>query len=61
MKSIHHLQTMAWTYQEICQGERPWTALGNFMNDWFDYAKDRRAQLLTFRLKGSTRTSQEVP
>jgi hypothetical protein len=46
MKSIHHLQTMAWTYQEICQGERPWTALGNFMNDWFDYAKDRRAQLV---------------
>ena len=46
MKSIHHLQTMAWTYQEICQGQRPWTALGNFMNDWFDYEKDRRAQLV---------------
>ena len=46
MKTIDHLQTMALTYQEICQGERPWTALGNFMNDWFDYAKDRRAQLV---------------
>jgi hypothetical protein len=46
MKTIGHLQTMAFTYQEICQGERPWVALGNFMNDWFDYAKDRRAELV---------------
>src|SRR5438128_6836500 len=46
MKSCDHLQTMAVTYQEICQGEAPWVALGNFMNDWFDYAKDRREQLV---------------
>ena len=46
MRTTNHLQTMALTYQEICQGERPWIALGNFMNDWFDYAKDRRAQLV---------------
>lgn len=46
MKNINHLQTMALTYKEICQGERPWVALGNFMNDWFDYAKDRRTQLV---------------
>lgn len=37
---------MAVTFQEICQGETPWVALGNFMNDWFDYAKDRRVQLV---------------
>ncbi len=47
MKSIDHLQTMAVTYQEICQGETPWVALGNFMNDWFDYAKDKRVQLVS--------------
>lgn len=46
MKSVDHLQTMAFTYQEICQGELPWVALGNFMNDWFDYAKDRRIELV---------------
>ena len=46
MKTIDRLQTMALTYQEICQGERPWAALGNFMNDWFDYAKDRRTELV---------------
>ena len=46
MKPIYHLQTMALAYQEICQGERPWVALGNFMNDWFDYAKDRRDELV---------------
>ncbi|MGH2498013.1 MAG: hypothetical protein ACRDIV_25205 [Ktedonobacteraceae bacterium] len=47
MKSIDHLQTMAVTYQEICKGETPWVALGNFMNDWFDYAKDKRVQLVS--------------
>ncbi len=46
MRKLDHLQTMALTYQEIVQGERPWTALGNFMNDWFDYAKDKRPQLV---------------
>ena len=47
MKSIDHLQTMAVTYQEICQGEMPWVALGNFMNAWFGYATDKRAQLVS--------------
>lgn len=46
MESINRLQTMAFTYEEICQGQQPWVALGNFMNDWFDYAKDRRAELV---------------
>jgi hypothetical protein len=46
MRTVDHLQTMSLSYQEICQGEAPWIALGNFMNDWLDYAKDRRAQLV---------------
>lgn len=46
MKAVDQLQTMALTYHEICQGEQPWVALGNFMNDWFDYAKDQRAELV---------------
>lgn len=50
MRSIDHLQTMAFTYQEICQGEQPWVALGNFMNDWFDYKKDWRAELVSMPL-----------
>src|SRR5690348_4097532 len=46
MKTIDHLQTIAGTFQEICEGATPWVALGNFMNDWFAYAKDRRAELV---------------
>jgi len=46
MEAHDHIQTMALTYQAICQGERPWVALGNFMNEWFDYAKDHRARLI---------------
>ncbi len=41
------IQTMAWAYQQICEGEDPWTALGNFKNAWYDYAKDIRAALVS--------------
>ena len=40
------LQTMNMTYQEIFQGERPWNALGDFLNYWFGYATDRREDLV---------------
>lgn len=46
MRTVNNPQTMATAYAEICQRVPPWTALGNFMNAWFDYAKDRRAQLV---------------
>lgn len=42
-----HLQTMAYSYQEICQGEEPWIALGNFMNAWYGDAKDQRMDLVS--------------
>ncbi|MEO8956409.1 MAG: hypothetical protein ABI396_12540 [Ktedonobacteraceae bacterium] len=41
------MQTMAWAYQQICAGEDPWTALGNFTNAWYDYAKDIRVALVS--------------
>ena len=50
MNSAEHVHTMATTYQEVCQGEEPWVALGNFLNDWFDYAKDQRAALVAAQL-----------
>jgi hypothetical protein len=37
---------MAECYAAICYGERPWTALGNFLNEWFDYTKDDRQLLV---------------
>ncbi len=51
---------MALTYQEICQGEQPWVALGNFMNDWFDYAKDRRIELVATPLSLPETLSDEA-
>ncbi len=41
------IQTMAWAYQQICAGEDPWTALGNFRNAWYDYARHIRAALVS--------------
>ena len=40
------LQTMSIAFKQICEGERDWTALGNFMNYWYAYAKDRREALV---------------
>jgi hypothetical protein len=44
------IQTMARAYQQICAGEDPWTALGNFTNAWYDYALDSRASLVIEQL-----------
>jgi hypothetical protein len=41
------LQTMTQAYQQICGGEEPWIALGNFRNAWYGYAKDSRAALVS--------------
>ena len=40
------IQTMRRAYSDICQGEDPWTALGNFTNAWYDYAKGMRPSLV---------------
>lgn len=40
------LQTISITFQQICAGEGEWIALGNFMNYWYAYAKDRREALV---------------
>lgn len=41
------IQTMARAYEGICAGEDPWTALGNFTNAWYGYAKRARAHLVS--------------
>jgi hypothetical protein len=38
---------MSLAFQQICAGEHEWTALGNFMNYWYAYAKGRREELVT--------------
>src|SRR5690242_8483325 len=40
------IDTMAYAYQRICQGEDPWTALGDFSNAWYGYAKHIRTDLV---------------
>ncbi len=46
MREWDQIQTMVAAYADICRGRDPWVALGNFMNEWFDYAKDQREQLV---------------
>ncbi|HLZ55820.1 MAG TPA: hypothetical protein VKR06_02640 [Ktedonosporobacter sp.] len=40
------IHTMALAYTEICAGEDPWTALGNFTNAWYSHAKHIRSDLV---------------
>ena len=40
------LYTMRRAFEEICLEERPWTALGNFMNAWWGYGKEQREELV---------------
>jgi hypothetical protein len=40
------IQTMTRAFQQICAGEDPWTALGNFRNAWYGYAKTCRLNLV---------------
>jgi len=40
------IETMTWAYEQICKGEDPWTALGNFTNAWYGYAKHIRTDLI---------------
>jgi hypothetical protein len=51
------IQTMTWAYHGICAGEDPWTALGNFTNAWYGYAKHMRPDLVSEPL---TRPEQET-
>ncbi len=43
---LGHYQTIKLSFEQICQGKRPWTALGNFMNDWYAYHDDERERLV---------------
>ena len=51
------IDTMAYAYQRICQGEDTWTALGDFSNAWYGYAKHIRPDLIKDPL---TRPEQET-
>src|SRR5260370_5721625 len=51
------IETMTWAYNEICAGEDPWTALGNFTNAWYGYAKHMRPELVSEPL---TKPEQET-
>lgn len=43
---LDQLHTIRLAFREICEGEQPWVALGNFLNYWFAYASDRRYDLV---------------
>src|SRR5437899_2276238 len=51
------IQTIADAYNDICAGASPWVAIGNFMNAWYDYAKEQRETLISDPLPHSDSSS----
>jgi hypothetical protein len=54
------IDTMAYAYQRICQGEDPWTALGDFSNAWYGYAKHIRPDLIKDPLSRPERETERT-
>ncbi len=39
-------QTVAETFEQICQKQQVWVALGNFLNDWWYFSVAHRSELV---------------
>lgn len=46
----YHYHTIAETFQQICNEQAPWVAIGNFLNDWWFFAVEHRNELITTAL-----------
>src|SRR6266567_6261164 len=44
--SSYRWHTIANTFEQICDSQTPWVAIGNFLNDWWFYAVEHRQQLI---------------
>ncbi len=42
----YRYHTMSEAFDQICQGETKWVALGNFLNDWWRFAVNYRQELI---------------
>ncbi len=42
----HRWHTVAKVFDQICNNEMPWVAIGNFLNYWWAYAVDHRRELV---------------
>jgi hypothetical protein len=38
--------TVSEALEEICHGQTPWVAIGNFLNDWWFFAVEHRRELI---------------
>jgi hypothetical protein len=60
MKTRKQLQTMALSYQEICEGKSPWVPLGMFMHDFFGNFPRQRKRLVKDPIQEPEPSTQEL-
>ena len=46
--------TISEAFEEICNGQTPWVAIGNFLNDWWFFAIEHRRELIKKPLEPTT-------
>ncbi len=44
--SRYQWHTVAEAFEDICNNQTPWVAIGNFLNDWWFYAVEHRRELV---------------
>lgn len=45
-QGLYRYHTVAEVFARICDGEQPWIAIGNFLNDWWYYSIAYRSDLI---------------
>jgi hypothetical protein len=44
--TTYRYQTVTETFEQICNNQIPWVAIGNFLNDWWFYSVEHRRELI---------------
>jgi hypothetical protein len=52
-EKCYQWHSIAETFTRICEGQTPWVALGDFLNDWWFFATDQRQALTEVPLPSS--------
>ncbi len=52
--------TINTVFQNICQGTRPWNALGDFLNDWHEATTNQRKALVQFPVQEPTSVRRDL-
>ena len=54
-RRAYRWHTIAETFEQICDNQTPWVAIGNFLNDWWFFAVEHRREMIDIPIAPATR------